>query len=61
MGPARVEHVISKERLTKAYIREYFIWQGRGQVRQRTIDLRPAKPPKAPAKGNGKGTRRQLI
>ncbi len=39
VGPARVEHVISKERLTLAYIREYFVWQGRGQVRQRTIDI----------------------
>lgn len=33
VGPARVDHVIPKERLTKSYIHGYFYCQGRGQVR----------------------------
>lgn len=34
VGSARVEHVIGKDRLSRAYIYDYFFWHGRARARQ---------------------------
>lgn len=38
LGSAIVEHLIPKDRLTKAYVYNYFYCQGRGQVRMNKFD-----------------------
>lgn len=38
IGPAVVEHIIPKDRLTKKYVYDYFYCQGRGEVRTNKFD-----------------------
>ncbi len=41
IGPARVEHVIAEDRLTRPYIYAYFFWQGRARARQAELVTTP--------------------